>query len=99
MKIYNQYKNELTTANGLIFKNQSAIIPKSMRAEIINSVRYSHLGINKCLSIVQESIFWPNMTNEIKQKIAGCPIFLKYAKSQNIYRTIKISRNTELTVE
>lgn len=74
VRIYNQYKSELTIANGLIFKGQSVVIPKSMRDEMINRVHYSHLGINKCLSTAQESIFWSNMTNEIKQKIAGCPL-------------------------
>ncbi|KAK9688541.1 hypothetical protein QE152_g35276 [Popillia japonica] len=29
-----------------------------------------------------ESIFWPNMCNEIRQVVANCPLCLKYSKSQ-----------------
>ncbi|XP_024890884.1 uncharacterized protein K02A2.6-like [Temnothorax curvispinosus] len=83
VKSYNQYKDELTIVSDLVFKGQSVVIPNSMRSEMLNRVHYSHLGVNKCLSIAQESIFWPGMINQIKQKIAECPLCLKYAKSQN----------------
>ncbi|XP_046736586.1 uncharacterized protein K02A2.6-like [Diprion similis] len=81
--MHGKLKNELVVADDLIFRGQSVVIPRSMRGEMLNRVHYSHLGINKCLKVAQDSIFWPGMSNQIKQKISECPLCLKYAKSQN----------------
>ena len=51
-----------------------------MKNEMLNSIHYTHIGTNKCIQLAQESIFWPGMTNQIKQNIANCPLYLKYAK-------------------
>ena len=77
---FTQYRSELTIAEGLIFKSQSLVIPRSMRNEMLNRVHYTHLEINKCIKLVQKSIFYQAMTNQIKQNIINCPLYLKYAK-------------------
>ncbi|KAK9686887.1 Integrase zinc binding domain [Popillia japonica] len=82
IKNYNQYRGELTVIDDLIYKGQSIVVPKSMRHEMVQKIHYTHLGINKCLKLAQESIFWPNMCNEIRQVVANCPLCLKYSKSQ-----------------
>lgn len=82
VKIYCKYRDDLTIINGIIFKGQCILVPKNMRKEMLNKIHYSHLGANKCINLAQQTLFWPNMINEIKQFIANCHVCQTYAKSQ-----------------
>ncbi|KAK9711109.1 Integrase zinc binding domain [Popillia japonica] len=82
IKNYNQYRGELTVIDDLIYKGQSIVVPKSMKHEMVQKIHYTYLGINECLKLAQESIFWPNMYNEIRQVVANCALCLKYSTSQ-----------------
>lgn len=81
IKVYSQFQDQLTIVDDLIYKGHLLVIPKSLRNEMISRVHTSHLGMNKCITLAQESIFWPGMVNQIKQKVSGCHSCLKYAKS------------------
>ncbi|KAB0792227.1 hypothetical protein PPYR_14186 [Photinus pyralis] len=82
VKIYWKYKHELTVINDLIFRNTALVIPRLMRKEMLERVHYNHSGIQKCLKIASESIYWPTMNNDIKQTIINCEICMKYSNSQ-----------------
>lgn len=82
VKLYAKYKGELTVHGDLIFKGCSLVIPYKLRKEILNKIHYNHLGIKKCLSLAKESVYWPTMSNEIKQMIESCHMCIKYSKSQ-----------------
>lgn len=82
IKAYSKFKDELTVLNNVIFRGQAIVVPSNMRREMLNRIHYSHMGINKCTKLAQESLFWPNMKNEIKQLIENCLLCNKYANSQ-----------------
>ncbi|KAF2892182.1 hypothetical protein ILUMI_13991, partial [Ignelater luminosus] len=79
---YFRYKGELTVENGMIYRNNSCVIPSTLRKTVLEKIHYSHLGYNKCVKLAQESVFWPTIKNEIKQMIDGCHICQRYAPSQ-----------------
>ena len=83
LKIFCPYKSELNIVDGLIFKNNCLVVPKSLQQEMLNRIHYSHLGVNKCLKLAQDSLFWPGMVDQIKQKISNCHQCLTYSNSQN----------------
>lgn len=82
-KPYAQFKSELVFVDGLIFKNECIVIPREMRKEIIDRIHYSHQGMTKSLKRARLSVFWPGISNQIKQTIGNCPTCLKYSNSQN----------------
>ncbi|KAK9722751.1 Integrase zinc binding domain [Popillia japonica] len=82
IKKYNQYKQNLTIIDDLIFKDKALLVPKTLQKEMIDKIHYCHMGINKCLSLAKESLFWINMSNDIKQKVLNCEICAKYSNSQ-----------------
>lgn len=47
--------------NGIIYKGQTILIPKSLRKEILEKIHYNHLGLNKGLQIATSCIFWPTI--------------------------------------
>ena len=71
---YWNYRDELSVNNGVLFKGQKVIIPKAMRAETMSRIHSSHLGIEACLRKARDSVFWPNMSSEVKEKIKQCEI-------------------------
>ena len=77
VKPYFHVRDEIHSLNEIVFKGECLLIPKSMRKEIIEKVHKGHLGVNKCLSLLKEVAFWPNMTSDVKNKIENCEICLR----------------------
>ncbi|CAC5404986.1 unnamed protein product [Mytilus coruscus] len=46
--IYFDIRDELTLQNGLLFKGERFIIPKSLRTDMIKRIHSSHIGIEGC---------------------------------------------------
>ena len=79
---YWAYRDELTVQNGVLFKGPQVIIPKSMRPEMLVRIHSSHLGAQPCLRKARDVLYWPNMSNEIKDMIGQCSACNEYQQSQ-----------------
>ena len=69
---YFSMRDELTVQDGLVFKENSVVIPRSLRADMKVKIHSSHLGIEACLRRARECIYWPGMSAEMKQYISAC---------------------------
>lgn len=67
-------RDELTLQDGLIFKANPVVIPRSLHADMKARIHSSHLGTESCLRRARECIYWPGMSAEIKQYISACEI-------------------------
>ncbi|CAC5389163.1 unnamed protein product [Mytilus coruscus] len=72
VSIYFDIRDELTLQNGLLFKGERVIIPKSLRTDMIKKIHSSHIGIEGCLRRARESLYWPRMNAEVKDFIQRC---------------------------
>lgn len=79
---YWAYRDELTVQNGVLYKGPRVIIPKSMRPEMLVRIHSSHLGPQSCLRKARDVLYWPNMSNEIKDMIGQCSACNEYQQSQ-----------------
>ena len=79
---YFGYRDELAVQNGLIFRGGQVVIPQKLRQDMKVKIHSSHLGTDGCLRRARESLFWPNMSSEIKHYIATCDICRTYENSQ-----------------
>ena len=68
------YRDEISLHNGILFKCQRIIIPKTIRPEIIARSHSSQLGIESCLRKARDSVFWPGMSSEIKEAVSQCSV-------------------------
>ena len=68
-------RDELTLQDGLIFKANTVVIPRSLHADMKARVHSSHLGTESCPRRACECIYWPRMSAEIKQYISACEIW------------------------
>ena len=79
---YYSIRDELAVQDGLIFRSERVVIPKTLRGDMKQRIHSSHMGAESCLRRARECIFWPNMNAEIKEMIAACETCRKYEKSQ-----------------
>ena len=78
---YFSFRDELSVQDGLIIKGDRVVIPWNMRAEIKKLLHSTHSGIDACLRRARECVYWPGMTSDITQIVAGCEICQKFQAS------------------
>ncbi|UYV81622.1 K02A2.6-like [Cordylochernes scorpioides] len=79
---YWKFRDELTEQDGIIYKGQKVIIPKTLRSELINRVHASHHGVAASLAKARQAIFWPGMNQSIKETVEKCKACLAYQPNQ-----------------
>ncbi|CAG2186134.1 unnamed protein product [Mytilus edulis] len=82
VSIYFDIRDELTLQNGLLFKGERVIIPKSLRTVMIKKIHSSHIGIEGCLRRARESRYWPGMNAEVKDYIQRCETCRTFERKQ-----------------
>jgi len=69
IKHFYNFKEDLTYQDGVVFRGEQIIIPKSLRSKILEKLHIGHLGINGTIKRARESIHWPGIARDIKNKI------------------------------
>ena len=63
-------------------KGDRLITPSSLRREMLGKIHSSHLGVEKCINRARETVYWPGVCEQIKEKVAKCEICNKYRNCQ-----------------
>eukprot|EP00105_Crassostrea_gigas_P036725 XP_019920873.1 PREDICTED: uncharacterized protein LOC109618082 [Crassostrea gigas] len=79
---YYDIKDELSIQNGVIFKGDRAVIPQALRKDMLKRTHASHLPIEGCLRRARESIYWPQMNDEVIDFIEKCEICRTFDSNQ-----------------
>ncbi|KAK7933832.1 hypothetical protein WMY93_004728 [Mugilogobius chulae] len=69
---YWSVRDEISAQNGVLFKGQRVIIPKSLRPEMLKRIHISHIGGEACYRQARDTLYWPNMQGEIKDFVSQC---------------------------
>ena len=69
---YFSIRDELAVTDGLVFRGERLVIPKSLRSQIKKDIHCCHQGIESCLRRAREHVFWPGMNKEVKEWIQTC---------------------------
>ena len=59
------YREDLSMENGLFTKGARLLIPSTLRKKVLEQIHDGHLGIEKCMLKVRDSVFWPGISNDI----------------------------------
>ena len=65
-------RDELAVTDGLIFRGERLVVPRSMKKAIVADIHVGHTGVDSCLRRSRESVYWPGMTNDIREFIQRC---------------------------
>lgn len=72
---YHSFQDELSFQDGIVFRGERAVISHTLRADIIQQVHSSHLGVEGCLRWARECVYWQGMSEQIKTFISKCDIY------------------------
>ena len=79
---YWNFRDELAVIDNVILKGERIVIPKSARPSLLKNLHEGHIGIEKSIQRARSAIFWPGITNDIKELISTCPICVTHQPSQ-----------------
>jgi transposase InsO family protein len=72
------HRDEMSVGDGIIFRGQKLVIPKTLRQEMIDAVHIGHMGVNKTVSRARDIMFWPLMTKDITDHVLACHLCLTH---------------------
>lgn len=72
----------LTTV--LVLRNDRILIPRCLRGLILEKLHQSHSGIEATTKLARDTVFWPGLTDQIKQRIQQCDVCAKFSTSQRV---------------
>lgn len=78
LKPYFQYRNNLSVIGGVIMFGPRVLVPTDQRKEALEALHLGHQGIAKCRERAKFSLWWPGISNDIKQKIEQCRTCAEY---------------------
>ncbi len=76
--LYHEFEEEISTYNGVMFRGDRVIVPRSMRPEMMKTLHTGHMGIVKTKQRARDLIFWPGMNKQIEEMIKKCSTCLKF---------------------
>ena len=84
IKAYFSFRDELSVCTGIILKGHNRIvIPESLRPQAINILHNkAHLGLSKTLERASMCVYWPGITDAIKDSVSACKPCLTFSSKQ-----------------
>ena len=81
IKAYFSFRDELSVSNGIILKGHNRIvILESLRPQAINILHNkAHLGLSKTLERACMCMYWPSITDAIKDSVSACKPCLTFS--------------------
>ena len=74
LHIFWNYREDLSMESGLITKGARLVIPSTLRRKVLEQIHEGHLGIEKCMLKARDSVFWPGISNGIRETVEKCGI-------------------------
>ena len=59
---YHQYRQNITSTDGVILYNDRVVVPPSVRGEVLSTLHAAHQGISMVIARAESSVFWPGIS-------------------------------------
>ena len=69
---YWEARCQISVVDDLLLYGSRIVVPASLHISTIEKIQHGHLGIQKCLSRAQNSVWWPGCTQQIKHAVENC---------------------------
>ena len=79
-KYYWDFRDELSTDDGLLLKGPSLVIPAVLRESYLQRLHEGHLSANKVGSNAKQHMFWPGMKADIMDYTRRCQVCIKRSR-------------------
>ena len=79
-KYYWDFRDELSTDEGLLLKGPSLIIPAALRENYLQHLHEGHLSASKTITNARQHMFWPGIEADIKDYTRRCQVCIKRSR-------------------
>ena len=66
LRDYFVMRSELSESRGLLLYRNRVVVPETLRSEILRNIHDGHLVLAKCRARAQDSVWWPGITQDIR---------------------------------
>ena len=86
IKAYFSFRDELSVCNGIILRGHNRIvIPEILRPQAINVLHNkAHPGLSKTLERANMCMYWPGITDAIKDSVSACKPCLTFSANNTV---------------
>lgn len=89
---FKNVKDELScTADGIILRNTLIVIPKSLRAKVVQLAHSGHQGVVKTKALIRSRVWFPGIDKMVERAVASCPL-CQCSGNKVTYEPLKPSR-------
>ena len=74
VKPYFSYRDELTVQDGLVLRGERLVVPRALRGKMKQKCHAGHLGINSTLRRARDVLYWPGMSQQIREYVETCGV-------------------------
>ena len=79
-KYYWDFRDELSTDEGLLLKGPSLIIPAALRENYLQHLHEGHLSASKMITNAKQHTFWPGIEADITDYTRRCQVYIKRSR-------------------
>ena len=70
-----EFPRRIERGRWTVIKSDRIVMPRAMRAKILDGIHGAHMGESKSLSFARGYVFWPAMTSQVKDRVRTCGIW------------------------
>lgn len=71
-RVYWQFRDELHTEHGLLYRGCRLVIPVQERKGVIATLHSAHQGLEKMIQKARLGVYWPSMSADLREALDNC---------------------------
>ena len=72
IRLFHKFRHDLHVADGVVCYKDKLVVPTQMRQQMLEAIHAAHQGVSGMVSWVEDTVFWPNITNDILRTSGNC---------------------------
>ena len=78
---YRTFHEEVTVEYGLVLKGTRTVILSKKHEAVLKLIHEGHLGLSKCKLHTKDTVYWPDLNDQLEKLVLNCELCLKYSQS------------------
>ena len=79
---YYDERSCLIEAEGLVYRGEQIVVPRSLRKDMLQQIHSSHIGTGGCVRRAKEVLYWPGMSADVRDIVSRCSTCQTFAPQQ-----------------
>merc|ERR1712055_1204888 len=82
VKPFHKFRHDLHVTDEVVCYKDRVVVPAKLREQLLGTIHAAHQGVTGMMGRVEDTVFWPNITNDILRTRGGCMTCARDAPSQ-----------------